>query len=862
MKWLSPNVSLDSSDVGFLSAEEKITSVEFPENARAILERRYLLKDSSGILAESPEQMFDRVSQVAASPEEDFEERKRLEILFYNLIASKRFFPNSPTFTGAGTPLGQLAACFVLPLADDLGKDPDGIFSILRSAALIQQSGGGNGFPFSNLRPKGSLVKSSNGKSSGPLGFLRVFDAAFGEIAQGGVRRGANMAVMSVDHPDVRDFITCKSVEGVFTNFNISIALTDEFMKAVENDERYNLTDPHNGKVAESPRAREIFDLIISHAYKNGEPGVLFIDIANKYNPLPNLYRLQATNPCGEQWLGPYENCCLGSINLLPHMKENGNMDWGALRETIKLATHFLDNVVSANKYIPAVPQVEQAAKRGRRVGLGIMGLADSMYLAGVKYGSKDGLDFAGQVMEFVRYYALEESVTLAKEKGPFPALSGSIYDKNNFKWQRPQPLYPLEKDFGRPSLNWDLMEEEIKTYGVRNAAQTTIAPTGTISTVAGVEGYGCEPVFALAYKRNVYQAAGEDEKMSLHYVSPLFERALKLAGIPQEKAQEIIEEVSKQGTCQNVKGIPQSIKDVFVVSSDISPEEHVKTQACLQAFVDNSISKTCNLPETATKEDIANIYMLGWKLGCKGLTVYVTGSRKEVVLEVPKDENQTSEVDKANLTTSAKGKEGEILLKTSDTLNELGSDKELKNPLVATQTGKEKANGQLTQTRERAYKLKGATYKVDTPQGKAFVVINSDESGAPFEVFVNVGKAGSDVAALSEALGRLISGWLRLSKDPTKTIKEIIVQLIGIGGARSVGFGKNRVSSVPDAVAKVLADEYGITVRSNGANIVEEEKPEVSVFSHADVCPDCGNTSLVLEEGCCKCYVCGFSMC
>ena len=845
MKWLLPNNFDRPVGVGSSLSNEKNSNIKFSENAQVILEKRYLLKDSSGVLAENPVQMFERVASVVSSAESDESKRESLNTHYFNLISSNRFFPNSPTFTGAGTPLGQLAACFVLPLADDLGKDPDGIFSVLRTAALIQQSGGGNGFPFSNLRPKGSIVKSSNGKSSGPLGFLKVFDATFGEIAQGGVRRGANMAVMSVDHPDVRDFITCKATEGLYTNFNISIALTDVFMKAVETDSRYDLIDPSSGKVVESPKAREIFDLIVSYAYKNGEPGVLFIDTANKDNPVPHLYRLQATNPCGEQWLGPYENCCLGSINLLPHVMENGAMDWAALEESIHLATHFLDNVIDANKYIPAVPQIEKAAKRARRIGLGIMGLADAMYLAGVKYGSKAGMDFAGQVMEFVRYHSMLESIELARQKGSFPAISGSIYDPANLTWKVPSPLYAFEKDFGRPPIEWQKVVDGIKAHGIRNATQTTIAPTGTISTVAGIEGYGCEPVFALAYKRNVYQAAGDAGKLSLHYGSPLFKKALQLLGYSDEKIELLVAEVAKTGSCQNVKELPEEIRNVFVVSSDISPEEHIKMQASLQAFVDNSISKTCNLPETATKEDVAEVYKLGWSLGCKGLTVYVSGSREEVVLEVPKDKKETSETK-----VDVSGDGGFI---------EINGESKSSS---AEDVPQQESNGQLVHSRERNYKLKGTTYKVDTPQGKAFVVINNDEAGAPFEVFVNVGKAGSDVAALSEALGRLVSGWLRLSKDPTKTVKEIIVQLIGIGGARSVGFGKNRVSSVPDAVAKVLADEYGITVRPNGANIVEEEKPEVSVFSHADVCPECGNTSLVLEEGCCKCYICGFSMC
>ncbi len=542
MKWLKPEVVASASEIESSKKDYRNTKIEFTENSKMILERRYLLKDEEGNIIETPEEMFDRVASVIASGEKTDADKSKYTTYFYNLLSSKKFFPNSPTFRGAGTRLGQLAACFVLPLKDDLGKDPDGIFSVLRSAALIQQSGGGNGFPFSNLRPKGSLVRSSNGKSSGPLGFLRVFDTASGEIAQGGARRGANMAVMRVDHPDVRDFITCKAEEGTITNFNISIALTDDFMKAVEADTTYDLIDPNTGKVTESPRAREIFDLIVAHAYRNGEPGVLFIDTANRTNPVPHLYELQATNPCGEQWLGPYENCCLGSINLAKHVRSDGTIDWDILQESIELAVRFLDDVITVNKYVPAVPQIKEAALRSRRIGLGFMGLADAMYLAGIRYGSKAGMDFAGQIMEFIRYHAMRTSIELAKERGAFPAISGSIYDPTNLKWKAPKPLYPFEHDFGRPALDWGEIEAGIKEHGIRNAAQTTIAPTGTISTVAGVEGYGCEPVFALAYKRHVFQAAGQDEKLSLNYVSPLFERALTLVEPDEKKRNEIIE--------------------------------------------------------------------------------------------------------------------------------------------------------------------------------------------------------------------------------------------------------------------------------------------------------------------------------
>lgn len=798
---------------------EKNKDIKFTDNSKKILEKRYLRKDNTGVPVETPEEMFDRIAKVVAAPDNGFRDVATTEIEFYNLISTKKFFPNSPTFTGAGTPLGQLAACFVLPVSDDLGKKRDSIFETLRVAALIQQVGGGNGFSFSDLRPRGTIVGSSNGKATGPVGFLRVYDAAFGEVAQGGVRRGANMGVLNVHHPDIMEFIKSKSEEGHISNFNISVAVTDVFMQAVKNDTSYELVDPHTSKVVGTPRAREVFEEIVKYAYKNGEPGVLFIDAANRTNPVPHLYELKATNPCGEQWLGPYENCCLGSINLNELLDANGNLDWVAFRETIELSTRFLDNVITANKYVPEVPELRESAENVRRIGLGFMGLADVMYSMGIRYGSEEGQEFAAQVSEFMRFHSMRTSIALAKERGPFLKIRGSIYDPENLKWAPPKPLKAFKKNWARPELNWEEITDGIKQYGIRNGALTTIAPTGTISTVAGIEGYGCEPVFALAYLRNVYQAAGDAQKLTLTYTSPYFSEALTRVGLPEDVRKKIIEKVVVSGSCQSIEEVPEIIRKVFVVSSDITPHEHIMMQAAIQAFIDNSISKTCNFPENATEEDVANVYMLGWENGCKGLTVYVAGSRQEVVLET-KEQKSKKEQPTASVDTH--------------------------HPVIS----------------DRGYKLMGTTYKVLTPQGRAFITINKDDNGNPFEVFANVGKAGSDVTALSEALGRVISGWLRTSTNPLNTMKEIVVQLIGIGGARSVGFGANRVSSVPDAVAKVLADEYSIQVRANGANVVEPEKPEVSVFSHTNMCPECGNFSFIMEEGCSKCYECGYSVC
>lgn len=794
----------------------KNTKINFSDNSTKILERRFVRKNEKGEPAETPEQMFERIANVVAEPDASYRDTDLSKIEFYNLLSSKKFFPNSPTFTGAGTPLGQLAACFVLPIADDLGKQRDGIMSTLMVATLIQQSGGGNGFSFSRLRSKGARVAASNGVATGPIGFLKVYDAAFGEVAQGGVRRGANMAVLRVDHPDIRDFIKCKSDEGNISNFNISVALTDLFMDAVRKDTTYDLIDPNSKEVKESPRAREIFDMIVDFSHKNGEPGVLYIDTANESNPVPHLYSLEATNPCGEQWLGPYENCCLGSINLAGHLNEENKLDWDKLRESIVLSTRFLDNVVSANKYIPSVPELREAAHNVRRIGLGFMGLADVMYARNVRYGSDAGQEFAAQITEFIRFHSMKTSIELAKERGPFPKIKGSIYDPENLVWVPPQPLKEFKRDWGRPILDWNEISDGIREHGIRNGAQATVAPTGTISTVAGVEGYGCEPVFALAYYRNVYQAAAEGENLTLAYVSPFFQKAIDTIGLDDDDKKEIIEEVIHTGSCQHIKNLPDEIKNTFVVSSDISPEEHILMQASIQAFVDNSISKTCNFPEGATKEDISKVYQMGWELGCKGLTVYVTGSRQEVVLE----------------TKSTKEKK-EIAVPKAMSL-------------------------------DRPYKLAGSTYKVLTPQGKAFITINRDED-RPMEVFLNVGKAGSDVAGLAEALGRMLSGWFRASVNAKDTVKEVISQLSGIGGSKSIGFGRNRVTSIPDAVAKVLSDEFDFKVKNGNGGDSEPEivsEKDSSSFAKTDMCPDCGNYTLVMEEGCEKCYFCGFSAC
>jgi len=883
-----------------------LLQAEISENAYQVLTRRYIRKGENGELTETVEEMFWRVAFHIAKVEKawgvDIMERA---VEFYELLVTRRFFPNSPTFTGAGTPLGQLAACFVLPISDDMGRQSDGIFQTLRDAALIQQTGGGNGFSFSSLRPSGSLVNASAGKATGPIGFLRVYDNAFGEIAQGGTRRGANMAVLRVDHPNIEEFITCKTNENHITNFNISVGITDAFMRAVENDEPWELRFPDvhhplyrgfKGTLEEAEDAgipiithktvgaRELFNLIVKQAHHNGEPGLLFQDSANRGNPLPHLYQLQATNPCGEQWLGPYENCCLGSINLSQYFAPEGRVDWDALARDTRLATRFLDDVVDANQYVPAVPQLKEAAMRARRLGLGIMGLADLMFHAGIRYGSKEGQEFASQVLEFIRFHIMKTSIELATERGAFPAIKGSIYDQDNLQWQPPQSIVEYEHDYGRPAVMWMEIVEGIRRHGIRNAAQTTIAPTGTIGTVAGCEGYGCEPVFALAYVRHVNDN-GQD--LQLAYASPLFEQKLEEVGMEPDLRKRVIERVLNEGSCQKIEEIPEFMRRYFVTASDISAEEHVGMQAAMQAFVDNSISKTINFPHEAREEDVATAYLKAWREGCKGITVYRAGSREKEVLETA-------------ATASSKLTDARDLSRVAE---------QEKTPAWIREDGALKPVFFQSTKKPRPRCLMGFTYGIETPVGKTFVTVNENGGMQPFEVFINTAKAGSDVAADSEAIARLISYVLRLSSpvEPTQRLQEIWRQISGLGGGRPLGFGPNRVRSLPDGVGQVLAEyieerserlnmgqppsmdqlmegenlkssddiesivgahdnpSADLLVGAHGSAPIETAwtpEPEKASMAIGDLCPECGAASLINTEGCVKCYQCGYSEC
>ncbi len=1212
------------------------SKINLTDNSRKVLERRYLRRDLDGTLLETPGGMFYRIAYHIGQVENQHNRDAAVSTeAFYKLLSEYRFFPNSPTFTGAGTPLGQLAACFVLPIEDDMGKGRDGIFSTLRVAALIQQTGGGNGFSFSRLRPKNDIVHTSAGRATGPVGFLRVYDQAFGEIAQGGTRRGANMGVLRVDHPDIEEFIECKAKEGSISNFNISVAITDAFMQAVKDDTDFDLINPRNGAVWKSVRARDLFDKIVKYAHHNGEPGSLFIDAANRSNPVPHLYALEATNPCvtadtlvytaeglrragdlfaeqnnvpvvldsrfgaeshtsqaspifytgdkpvyrlvtregftlkatenhrvmtplgwrelgelragekvhvlnrkggfgtqgteatgrvmgwmagdgtlnmaegaalmffgaeqelapvfadyvnelagsvphknafaptrsyavgvqqvatraesrvvstrlkerlaelgmvnkesvpetvytgseamqrgflqgifsadgtvldnvekgvsvrlwsvslnllhdvqqlllnfgiyskvyanrkvagyksmpngrggessyytqaghelviaksnllrfraeigfmvnakqekldgalaaygargpyaesftatvdrieflgvepvydlteplthsfvangivvhncGEQWLGPYENCCLGSINLGVHVTHDADgkavVDWDLLRQSIYESTHFLDNVVTANAYVPSIPEVAEAAYRARRIGLGIMGLGDMMYLLGIRYGSEEGQEFAAQIMEFVRYHCMDKSIELADQRGPFLAYEGSIYDPKQpggMQWQIPNAVAPFTRDWGRPTLDWQMIVGGIEEHGIRNAAQTTVAPTGTIATVCGCEGYGCEPVFALGYIRHFKDG---DKNVELPYTSPHFDRALNATDLSDRQKEAIKQRVASTGSCQDILELPAALRHTFVVSSDISADEHVRMQAAIQAFVDNSISKTCNFPEGATEEDVANAYILAWELGCKGLTVYVTGSRQEVVLETKATKEKKGETSAAPVATKGHATETAYANGHTKGTNGTNGSHESKHAEISQVIHDVKP---IVTKRPRPSILSGSTYRKETPLGTAYITVNSDERGEPFEVFLNVGKVGSDVSAVSEATGRLISLILRMpaTLPPTERLRWVLDEMAGIGGGRPLGFGANRVRSLPDGIAQVLAEHL-----SEMPPIREEAHHEQLALPIAqrpigDICPECGEAAFLNIEGCRKCAACGYSEC
>lgn len=752
--------------------------MELSKNALTVLKRRYLIKNGEGVVIETVEELFHRVAGAIAASDRRYDENADCEALadsFYRMMTNLEFLPNSPTLMNAGRPLGQLSACFVLPVEDTM----EGIFEAIKQAALIHKSGGGTGFSFSRLRPCGSAVNSTGGVASGPISFMKVFNMATEAVKQGGTRRGANMGILRVDHPDIMEFIHCKTNNKEITNFNISVGLTEKFMNAVEAGKDYELVDPHGGRVTGTLNAREVFECIVDAAWHNGEPGIIFLDRLNRDNVVPKAGEIESTNPCGEQPLLPYESCNLGSINLTKMLKEeNGvySFDWDKLKATAKKAVHFLDNVIDANKY--PLKEIDFMTKQTRKVGLGVMGWADALLRLKIPYNSEQAVRLAETVMRAVTEAGREESRELAKIRGTFPLFQESTLDQ-----EIPQ----------------------------RNATVTTIAPTGTLSLLASCSS-GVEPIFGYVYIRNIMDGTEMIE------VNPILREVLKERGLYSD---ELMKKIAKQGSLEGIEEIPEEIRRVFVSAHEVSPEFHIRMQAAFQRHTDNAVSKTVNFCNSATREEVAEVYKLAFRLGCKGVTIYRDGSRSEQVLNIGKVKKDGREE------SPAEG--GQAVIKP----------------------------------RTRPDMTTGITERVKIGCGNLYITVNYDDKGI-CEIFTNTGKAGG-CPSQSEATARLASIALRSGID----VRSIIDQLKGIRCPSTIRQSGMKCTSCPDAIAKAIERVYQQQVRLGHWAEPELSAAEGSAASQVETvvpgrmrfCPECG-AKLEHEGGCVICRNCGYSKC
>lgn len=738
--------------------------MKLQENAIKVLEKRYLARDEKGKVVETTKDLFKRVAHAIAMADEGVlsaEEIKASEEEFYQIMTNLEFLPNSPTLMNAGRPLGQLSACFVLPIEDSM----ESIFETIKNAALIHKSGGGTGFSFSKIRSTGATVKTTGGVASGPISFMKVYNAATEAVKQGGTRRGANMGILRVDHPDILQFITCKQDNLEITNFNISVGVTEAFMQAVEKGEEYELIDPHTKEVVKKLNAEKVFNVIVNNAWNNGEPGIVFLDRINRENTVPGAGEIESTNPCGEQPLLPYESCNLGSINLFNMLQaDNSNFDYDKLKKTVVTAVHFLDNVIDVNKYPHKL--IDEMTKATRKIGLGVMGWADALYAMGIPYNSQEAVELGRKVMRFINNESKKASIHLAELKGVFP-----YYDKSVFK------------------------NQEIR---IRNATTTTIAPTGTLSIIAGVSS-GIEPVFAISYIRNVMD---NDELIE---VNSIFKKALEEKKLYSDK---LMKTIANEGTLAHISGLDTNLKKVFVTAHDIEPDWHIKMQAVFQESTDNAVSKTVNLKKEATIEDVKDVFLQAYSLGCKGVTLYRDGSRDYQVLNIGK----------------VNGKE---------TLERVAAPR----PEVTN----------------------GITQKFKTGCGNLYVTVNKDEDGNICEVFTNTGRAGG-CPSQSEATARLVSIALRSGVST----KEIVSQLKGIRCASTIRQKGLKVLSCPDAIGRLIEKVGKMNIETE---VSEEKEPSTTVKASVVVdkftrtCPECGK-DMEHEGGCVSCRYCGYSKC